>query len=132
MRQFNKFGGTKGFISMWARMIRFQYMIIETAKQRTRVLAFWEKYGLDATKEAFSISRPTLFRWQKKLTNGGGKLEAFNKKLIEWLLWYNTRRPHWSLGPISPLKHIVNTLTIKESHMLWTDTQFGISIKDLI
>ena len=80
MRQFNKFRGTKGFISMWARVIRFQYMITETAKQRTRILAFWDKYGLDATKEAFSVSRPTLFRWQKELTSGGGKLEALNKK----------------------------------------------------
>jgi transposase InsO family protein len=51
-------------------------------------------------------------------------LEAFNKKLIEWLLWYNTRRPHWTLGLISPMKYIVSTLTVKESHMLWTDTGY--------
>jgi transposase InsO family protein len=49
-------------------------------------------------------------------------IDAFNQKLIDWLLWYNTRRPHWSLGLISPLRYIVSTLTAKESHMLWTDT----------
>ena len=47
---------------------------------------------------------------------------AFNEKLIDWLLWYNTRRPHWSLGLVSPLRYIVSTLAEPECHMLWTDT----------
>jgi len=49
-------------------------------------------------------------------------IDAFNRKLIDWLLWYNTRRPHWSLGLISPLKYICNQLPVPESQMLWTDT----------
>jgi len=49
-------------------------------------------------------------------------IEAFNQKLIDWLLWYNTRRPHWSLGLVSPLRYIVSKLSDKESHMCWTDT----------
>lgn len=80
MRIFNKFKGTKGFISTWERVIRFRYMIDEHAKQRCRILAFWEKYGTDATKEAFKVSRPTLFRWQKNIKDGLGKLESLNKK----------------------------------------------------
>ena len=80
MRQFNKFRETKGFVSMWYRVLRFRYMITETAKQRTRILAFWEKYGLDATKEAFKVSRASLFRWQKKLDEEQGKLEALNRQ----------------------------------------------------
>jgi transposase InsO family protein len=69
---------TKGFVVAWERLIRFRYMISETAKRRTRILAFWEKYGNDATKEAFKVSRPTLYRWQKALQSQGGKLEALN------------------------------------------------------
>ena len=80
MRQFNKFKDTKGFISTWERVIRFRYMITEQAKERCRILAFWEKYGDLATKEAFKVSRPTLFRWQSALLIGNGKLEALNKK----------------------------------------------------
>jgi transposase InsO family protein len=49
-------------------------------------------------------------------------LELFNKKLMDWLLWYNTRRPHWSLGLVSPLRYIVSTLPERESQMLWTST----------
>ena len=80
MRQFNKFKDTRGFISGWERMIRFRYMITEQAKERCRILAFWEKYGDLATKEAFKVSRPTLFRWQSALLSGGGRLESLNKK----------------------------------------------------
>ena len=80
MRQFNKFKDTKGFITIWERVIRFRYMITEQAKERCRILAFWEKYGDLATKEAFKVSRATLFRWQGFLRKGDGKLEALNKK----------------------------------------------------
>jgi len=49
-------------------------------------------------------------------------IDAFNKKLMDWLIWYNVRRPHWSLGLISPLRYICNQLPTKESQMWWTDT----------
>lgn len=80
MRQFNKFKGTKDFITIWQRVLRFRYMITQQAKERCQILAFWEKYGDVATKEAFKVSRPTLFRWQNALFKGNGKLEALNKK----------------------------------------------------
>ena len=80
MRQFNKFKDTKGFITIWERVLRFRYMITEQAKERCRILAFWERYGDLATKEAFKVSRPTLYRWQGALLRGDGKLEALNKK----------------------------------------------------
>ena len=51
-------------------------------------------------------------------------IDAFNDKLIDWLLWYNTRRPHWSLGLISPLRYICNQLTTTESQMCWTSTGY--------
>ena len=80
MRQFNKFKGTKGFISTWQRVIRFRYMITEEAKKRCRILAFWEKHGALATEEAFNIKERTLFLWQANLKKGLGKLEALNPK----------------------------------------------------
>ena len=49
-------------------------------------------------------------------------LEAFNRAMVDWLLWYNTRRPHWSIGLISPLRYIVNQLPAEKSHMCWTST----------
>lgn len=80
MRIFNKFRGTKGFISGWERMLRFRYMITEKAKKRIRILAFWEKHGNMAATEAFGISLRTLFRWQAALLSSGGKLESLNAR----------------------------------------------------
>lgn len=78
MRIFNKFRGTKGFISMWERVLRFRYMITEQAKERVRILAFWERHGTAATREAFTVSRRTLYRWQRMLQRDSGRLEALN------------------------------------------------------
>src|SRR3989338_4859090 len=52
MRQFNRFRGTKGFLSTWNRAVRFRYMITEAAKNRTKILAFWKKHGAEAAEEA--------------------------------------------------------------------------------
>lgn len=35
--------------------VRYQYMIIETAKKRMRILIHWEKYGLESTVDAFGM-----------------------------------------------------------------------------
>lgn len=36
------------------------------------------------------------------------RLSEFNRALRDWLPWYNTRRPHWSLGLVSPPRHSRN------------------------
>ena len=103
MRIFNKFKGTKGFVSTWHRVIRFRYMITEQAKQRTRILAFWEEYGTEATHKAFGISRRTLFNWQRALSSGHGKLEALNpvKRIPK-----NRRKRVWDTRIFDELRRI--------------------------
>jgi len=44
----------------------------------------------------------------------------FNKKLMDWLLWYNTERPHWSLRLQSPVDYLITNGYL--SNMTWTDT----------
>ena len=180
MAYFNKFRGTKGFISTWERVIRFRYMITEEAKKRVKILAFWEKYGTQATESAttdfmqkFKQVAPLellavqtdngsefekhfhlylekdgiihfntyprspkmnseIERFNRTLSDAFIKqhryllaydIDQFNEKLIDWLLWYNTRRPHWSLGLISPLRYICNQLSEEKSQMCWTSTK---------
>ena len=53
-------------------------MISEKAKERVKILAFWEKHGTSATYDAYGVSKRTLFRWQKVLNESQGKLEALN------------------------------------------------------
>ena len=50
-------------------------------------------------------------------------ISAFNLKLVDWLIWYNTKRPHASLGLVSPLRYIVSSLTAEECQMWWTRTK---------
>lgn len=44
----------------------------------------------------------------------------FNRKMIDWLIWYNTERPHWSLRLQSPVQFLITNGHL--SNMLWTDT----------
>ena len=58
--------GVRGY----KRLERIYYnslMISEEAKRRKKILEFWEKYGLEATIDAFGVSRRTLYRWKAKL-----------------------------------------------------------------
>lgn len=78
MQIHNKIIGTKGFVSAANDAVRFRDMITRKAEERVRILAFWQRHGYVSTAEAFGASRATLFRWQKSLEAGGGKLEALN------------------------------------------------------
>ncbi|MCD5384674.1 MAG: integrase core domain-containing protein, partial [Candidatus Pacebacteria bacterium] len=37
-------------------------------------------------------------------------MEAFQREMSEWLLWYNTERPHEGIGLVSPLWYFSNQL----------------------
>ncbi len=55
-------------------------MLTDKAKERARIIAFWQKHGLEATLDAFPVKRRTLFDWKSKLIKSGGKLESLNDK----------------------------------------------------
>ena len=47
----------------------------------------------------------------------------FNLGLMKYLVWYNTEKPHTSLGKLPPLKYYLdNFVDINQSSMLWTST----------
>jgi transposase InsO family protein len=51
--------------------------------------------------------------------------KQFNHEMIQWLLWYNTERPHHTLGQTPPMQYVVNYLMLsaQKSRMLWTHTK---------
>jgi len=53
-------------------------MITNQAKERLRILNYWKKYGLSATKDAFGAKRSTLYYWQKLYKESGYKIESLN------------------------------------------------------
>jgi putative transposase len=49
--------------------------------------------------------------------------DDFNTKLMEYLIWYNTERPHRGIGKVPPLRYYLdNFLSPAQSNMLWTLT----------
>lgn len=50
--------------------------------------------------------------------------EVFNQSLMQYLIWYNTEKPHRSIGNIPPLRYYLNSLPSapEKSNMLWTLT----------
>jgi transposase InsO family protein/transposase-like protein len=52
------------------------------------------------------------------------KPERFNKKLMEYLLWYNTERPHYAFAnKLSPIQYLMSQESNpQKSNMWWTHT----------
>lgn len=65
---------------MYRDYLKSRYMITEKAKERVRILIFWETYGLKATLAAFKVKRRTLFNWKKQFSEGGKHPESLNEK----------------------------------------------------
>ena len=55
--------------------------------------------------------------WNETLLEDPNK---FNEKLMDWLVWYNTERYHWSLNLTSPVDYMINNNLL--SRMCWTNT----------
>ena len=56
-----------------------------------------------------------------QLGNSTSDIEIFNTKLIDWLIWYNTNRFHWSLQLTSPVDYLISNGFI--SNFGWTNTK---------
>lgn len=50
--------------------------------------------------------------------------KIFNQKLMEYLIWYNTEKPHRSIGNLPPLRYYLDNFfkTPEKPNMLWTLT----------
>jgi len=55
-------------------------MVTDKAKHKLKVLAFWRRYGLEATKAAFKVKERTLYSWQAELKKRRGAPKALNEK----------------------------------------------------
>ena len=105
MRIFNVYKGVKGFVGVYHTALRSAYMITKKALHKARVLAFWEKHGLEATIEAFSVKRSTLFLWKKQQKQGKGKIEALNEASKTP---HAKRKRNWPIQITSEIKRMRN------------------------
>ena len=71
---FSRIRGYRRYQKMLSSLRRFSGD--EVAQQRHRIMAFYDKYGEQATKEAFGADRKVISRWREKLRQHGGALEG--------------------------------------------------------
>ncbi len=54
------------------------------------------------------------------------EVDLFNRKLVDWLVWYNTERPHWAFqNKLSPVQFILSLQPVnlpRECNFGWTHT----------
>jgi len=75
------------------------HMITKKAEQRLKIIEFWRQYGLQATRDAYGVSRSTLFEWWKKYKKSGYILSSLNP---------------CSQAPIKKNKRKIHPLILKE------------------
>jgi len=78
MKTIYTFGGLKGFNRWYNYAYKHTHMITKEAKQRLKILQFWQDHGLKATKDAFGAKRSTLYGWQKIYIDSDRKIESLN------------------------------------------------------
>ena len=96
--------------------------IRHTRVRRPNDNAHIERFNRTSQEEFIDPSITLLFQ----------DIGQFNNKLADWLLYYNTKRPHFAHRDnnnlqIPPLKAYINmlNLNLEKSNMLWTHTTTG-------
>ena len=55
-------------------------LVDDTAERRWKMLVFWEKHGIQATIDAYGVSKRTLYLWKRKLKQWAWKLFSLSNK----------------------------------------------------
>jgi len=66
-----------------------EYVNHPEVEEKIKIITFFDKYGLQATRDAFSVGRSTIFLWKKKIKDANGSLLGLINKSKKP---YNTRR----------------------------------------
>ncbi len=74
------FHGVKGAARLAKYASLWEHAMTDEANRRINILSFWEKHGLQATLDAFSTKRRTLFLWKATLKKAQGDVEALNPR----------------------------------------------------
>jgi transposase InsO family protein len=136
MHQFNKFKNTCGFIANYSYILRMRSMD-EEAKKRVRIVSHFNNYGLESTKDAFNVSKASIYRWKRILEDNPRNLKALNKvstapknrrkriidpKLQEDIILLRTKYPR--------IGHVPMYYLLKDKHVI-TKTTMGRIVQDL-
>lgn len=64
----------KGFRSLQGYSLLKGHPQREVIERRLKIISFYERHGGEATRDAFGVSRSTVFLWKKKLREADGRI----------------------------------------------------------
>jgi transposase-like protein len=76
MKQIYVNGFFKGFNKLNTYSLLKDHPKRQVIEKRLKIIAFFERFGSEATKEAFNVSRSTVYLWKRKLSVANGRLTA--------------------------------------------------------
>ena len=111
------------FRNGYSRFMKYIHDVFDHPKRvsierRLEIIQFFEEFGAEATRRAFSKSRSTIYLWKQKLKKAGGKLSALapgdktpiskRKRLVppfilDFILKYRTDHPGVDKTTITPV-----------------------------
>lgn len=103
MKLRNIFHDLKGFDRVYDYSYRINHMITDKAEERLKIIGFFNKYGLEATKEAFKISRSTIFEWKKIYYDSNRNISSLN---ISSTRPKNTRKRYINIDILKEIKRL--------------------------
>lgn len=116
----------------------------EVAKERQRIINYYDHYGGAATLDAFKVDRKlSMLFIYPRCPRINGCVERYNRtiqeefidqnldsllvdkidfnhKLADYLIWYNSRRVHKSLNLKSPLQNLIERWSMSNKSVTYT------------
>lgn len=66
----------KSLIELKRRIDKVNVNHIEIAQKRADIINFYDKYGLEATRQAFKVSRTAIYQWKKILRENNNEIRS--------------------------------------------------------
>jgi putative transposase len=80
MRQIYINGYFKGFNKLNTYSLLKEHPQAEVIEKRLKIISFFDRFGYEATEEAFNVSRSTVYLWKKHLKEAKGRITALAPK----------------------------------------------------
>lgn len=76
------FSSVRGYNASMSKTFKsiLAYKISDEAQFRNEVINHFIRFSLDSTKQAFKVSRASVYRWRKQFNDSGGKLQSLVPK----------------------------------------------------
>ncbi len=135
--------GIKGFNRWYNYAYKHTHMITKEAKQRLKIIQFWQNHGLKATEDAFGARRSTLYGWRKIYVDSSHKIESLNpgkqarinnhKREINPLILAEIKRLRLEVCPNmgkAKIKKYLDIFSEENSLPIYSESKIGRIIKD--